>query len=135
MAVEDDKIRAEDGVSAADAATHPARVQDQPGDGENPEGSDARQGDGARISLIEPGWWKQLSETQEPDDAAKAWAPLMFEMMKEPGYQAECCAVFFHDSPTGRLRVAASWPENRLPGNALLVAASASSISSRDLNN
>lgn len=76
-----------------------------------------------RISVLEQGWWKRLSEASSPDDAARSWAPLMFAVTKDLDAHAESCAVFIQDAASGRLRVAAHWPENRLPGSALLVAA------------
>ncbi|CTQ56505.1 putative efflux pump membrane fusion protein [Roseibium album] len=75
-----------------------------------------------QVSVLEQGWWKRLSDAVGPDETAKAWAPLMFAMTKEFETPAESCVVFILDAASGQLRMAAHWPENRLPGNALLVA-------------
>lgn len=76
-----------------------------------------------RTASLEQGWWKQLSESQNPDEAAKSWAPLMIAMTQDLDIIAESCVVFLTDPAGGRLRVVAAWPENRIPGSSMLSAA------------
>ena len=77
--------------------------------------------EGGRVTLLEQGLWRRLTAAETAEDAARAWAPLMASMIDG----AEMACVFLVDREGGgRLRAVAAWPETRLPGGALLAAAS-----------
>lgn len=81
----------------------------------------------ARVTLLEQGLWKSLSRATDVQDAAKAWAPIMFGQLD----QAEAVCVFLIDPEGGRMRVAAHWPEARMAGSTLIGAAEAAIESNR----
>lgn len=71
------------------------------------------------VAMLEPGLWRRLTTASTPNEAAQAWAPLMFAMLED----ADLTAVFLVDADTGRLRAPASFPDARSAGGELLKAA------------
>ncbi len=71
-----------------------------------------------RVTVLEPGMWRALSQARGLDATAAAWSPLMYAMLDE----ALVCAVFLKDSSGGPMRVLSVWPKNRIPNGSLLTA-------------
>lgn len=74
-----------------------------------------------RVTLLEQGLWKNLGQADTSDDAAQAWAPLMFGQLNH----AEAVCVFLVDPDGGRLRTISNWPRARMPSGTLIGAAEA----------
>jgi multidrug resistance efflux pump len=86
-----------------------------------------QEAEATHVTPPEQGLWKNLGSASDVEASAQAWAPLMFTQLS----RAEAVGVFLVDPEGGRMRVAANWPETRIPASTLIGAAEAAIESKR----